>query len=85
MTYRTLCEVLDEMRKCHKTHNYSYLLGLIEEAQSMANKMEAALEYGRDIKYLHKEEKELRKRIEELREKAKKLEKEAKEDTRLED
>lgn len=40
---RTICDVLSEMRKCHETHNYAYLPGLIEEAQSMANRMEAAL------------------------------------------
>jgi len=40
---RTLCDVLKEMRNCVKTNNFSYLAGLIEEAQSMGNKMEAAL------------------------------------------
>ena len=43
MPNRTLCNVLDEMRKANKTRNYSGLLGLIEEAQSMGNRMESAL------------------------------------------
>lgn len=43
MPNRTICNVLEEMRQCHETRNFSYLLGLIEEAQSMANRMEAAL------------------------------------------
>lgn len=40
---RTLCEVLEEMRELHTTRNYSSMLGLIEEAQSMGNRMEAAI------------------------------------------
>ena len=41
---RTLCNVLDDIRKCDETKNYSYLLGLVEEAQVMANRMEAKIE-----------------------------------------
>ncbi len=48
MPNRTLCNVLDEMRKANKTRNYSSLLGLIEEAQSMGNRMESALYDKRD-------------------------------------
>ena len=44
MPYRTMCCVLDEMRKCFKTRNFSYLDALIEEIQVMGNKMEAGLE-----------------------------------------
>lgn len=40
---RTICAVLGEMRKCYKTRNFAYLPGLIEECQSMGNRMEAAL------------------------------------------
>jgi len=40
---RTLCDVLEEMRECYKTHNYSYLMGLVEEAQGMGRRMEAGL------------------------------------------
>jgi hypothetical protein len=38
-----MCDVLREMRDCAKTSNFSYLGGLIEEAQSMANRMESRL------------------------------------------
>ena len=43
--YRTLCDVLDEMRSTYKTRNFASLLGLIEEAQMMGNRMEAKLDY----------------------------------------
>jgi hypothetical protein len=35
-----MCSILEEMRECDKTKNYSYLNSLIEEAQSSANRME---------------------------------------------
>ena len=31
---RTLCSVLEEMRKCYETRNFAVLPGLIEEAQT---------------------------------------------------
>ena len=44
---RTMCDVLEEMRTASKTKNFSYIDGLIEELQSMGNRMEAGLErYG---------------------------------------
>ena len=43
MPHRYICDVLKEMRTCHETRNFSYLMGLIEEAQTMAERMEAAL------------------------------------------
>lgn len=46
---RTVCQVLEEIRKCHETRNYSYLPGLLEEIQSMANRMEAKLHDQKDI------------------------------------
>lgn len=51
---RTMCDVLEEMRKCNKTRNYAQLLGLVEEAQSMANRMEARLMDIKDIDRLEK-------------------------------
>ncbi len=66
MPNRTLCEVLEEIRKCNKTRNYSYLLGLVEEVQSMANRMEAALWDQKEYTRLMKEKKELKREIEEL-------------------
>jgi len=71
---RTVCEVLSEMRKAHETHNYSYMLGLIEEVQSMANRMEARLQDQNDeeslresIKRLKKEKDKLRTEVEDLK------------------
>ena len=41
--HRVLCDVLGEMRTCVKTLNFAPMLSLIEEVQSMGNRMEAAL------------------------------------------
>jgi septal ring factor EnvC (AmiA/AmiB activator) len=69
MPNRLLCTVFDEMRQCVKTSNFSYLLGLIEESQSLANRMESHLYEMKDYERLHKE-------IRDLKTKRKKLEKE---------
>lgn len=67
MPNRTMCDVLEEMRQCHKTRNYAPLLGLIEEAQLMANRMEAGLgeknDYERWRKRVKAEKKELKRLI----------------------
>ena len=72
---RYLCSVLDEMRDCTKTLNFSYLLGLIEEAQSLASRMESRLydmkDHDRlldDIRDLKKEKKNLKKIVKEASE-----------------
>ena len=64
--HRTLCDILEEMRKCYDTRNFSHILGLIEEAQSMANRMEASLDDKRDIKEWTKLRDKLKKEIREL-------------------
>ena len=71
MPNRLLCAVLDEMRECVKTSNFSYLSGLIEEAQSLGSRMEAHLydikEFNRlldDIKALEKKKKKLKEEVE---------------------
>ena len=65
MPNRFVCDVLKEMRKCSETANYSYLAGLIEEAQTMFNRMEARLEDYADMmgtdKDVHVKQLELRK------------------------
>ena len=53
MSNRYICSVLDEMRDCVKTSNFSYLSGLIEEAQSLANRMESRLYEIKDFERLH--------------------------------
>jgi len=65
---RTMCDVLAEMRQCTKTLNFSYLLGLIEEAQYMANRMEASLSDQKDYTQLVKQLSKLRKEKETLEE-----------------
>ena len=70
---RTICDVLREMRKCCETGNYSYLPGLIEEAQSMGNKMEAKLEDVKDLKRVRENLKELHIEYNELYTKKEKL------------
>ena len=61
MPNRTICEVLQEMRSCYNTRNFAGLLGLVEEAQSMANKMEAGLQDKHNIEELREEKKDLKK------------------------
>ena len=73
---RTMCDVLSEMRKCVETNNFSYLLGLIEEAQSMGNKMEARLYDFKDLKSLKEDIKEYEEERDELRDEISKLKKE---------
>ena len=60
---RTLCDVLEEMRKCHETRNYASLLALVEEAQSMANRMESGLADKKDLIKMNEEWSELRKKL----------------------
>lgn len=48
-TYRTICDMLEEIRNCFKTHNYSPIPGIVEEIQSAANRMESALESAKQI------------------------------------
>jgi len=79
---RTLCEVLEDMRNCTKTLNFGHLLGLIEEAQMLGNRMEAGLSDQKDYKAMNealhklkKEYKPMRDKIDKLREEIKQLEK----------
>lgn len=71
MMNRTVCSVLEEMRKCHETRNYTYLIGLIEEAQSMVNRMEAALWDQKDLKRLRDDYKTLKAEVQALEEQKK--------------
>jgi hypothetical protein len=63
---RTLCEVLSEMRTCHKTHNYAPLESLIEEVQIMGNRMEAGLDTKRGLREMDEEWSKLRKELTKL-------------------
>jgi len=73
MPNRTMCSVLEEMRALNKTRNYGPLAGLIEEVQSMGNRMEAGLYDGNDLKYDRKRHEELKEEIKELKAEKKKL------------
>ena len=64
---RTLCDILEEMRKLDATKNYSALLGLIEEAQSAGNKMESKLSDIKDLATVREDAKEVEKQIKELK------------------
>ncbi len=71
---RTICSVLDEMRKANETRNYSILLSLIEEVQTLANRMEAALyDYG-DVEHMEEAKRELKKELKKLEAEKKTLE-----------
>tara|TARA_R110000823_G_C15804111_1_gene487497 strand:- start:551 stop:760 length:210 start_codon:yes stop_codon:yes gene_type:complete len=69
MPNRYLCSVLDEMRECTKTLNFSYLSGLIEEAQTLGSRMEAKLYDIKDFERLRDNIKELKKEKKKLEEK----------------
>ena len=62
MPNRLLCDVLQEMRECVKTLNFSYLLGLVEEAQTIGNRMESKLYDVKDLERLHEEIRDLKKK-----------------------
>jgi len=64
---RTLCDVLYEMRECYKTRNFCNLNGLIEEAQSMGNKMEAGLGDKRDLLKLQNEKSKFKQQVNNLK------------------
>lgn len=70
---RYICTVLEEMRTCAKTMNFSYLPGLIEEAQTLANRMESKLEDVSDHKSLLDERDALHKEVQVLRDEKRKL------------
>ncbi len=72
---RTLCDVLEELRKCYETRNFSYSLGLIEEVQSLANRMESALSDKKNIEDWTKRRKELKEEIKKLTEQVNNLKK----------
>lgn len=86
MSSRYLCDILHEMRDCWKTRNFGALKGLIEEAQSRANRMEGALGDKREVIRMEKhrprlkdEIKELNWQVDDLKEEIRKLKMEKKE------
>lgn len=67
---RTLCSVLDEMRTCYRTRNFAPIKGLIEEAQTYGNRMEAKLSDVREYENLKKEYRKLKEEVAKLEEKS---------------
>lgn len=73
MTNRYFCTVIDEMRSCYKTRNFSHILGLLEELQSIGNRMEAKCGDITDRNIYLDEKKELKREIKDLKRKRAKL------------
>ena len=73
---RYVCEVLEEMRTCTKTLNFAVIPSLIEEVQTMANRMEMALGDMKDLETLkddiHEKKEELKMLQKEITKKKKK-------------
>jgi hypothetical protein len=74
MANRYVCTVIEELKTCNRTRNYSYMLGLLEEMQSMVNRMEAALEDKADLDMYRKQAKEKKTKVTALQEEIKLLE-----------
>ena len=79
MPHRWICGVFEEMRGLDKTKNYSAMLGLIEEAQSLANRMESKLYDTKDWHEFQKQIKKLKKKGDKLQEQVDELKKELEE------
>ena len=71
---RYICDVLEEMRKLVNANNIKPLMGLIEEAQSLANRMEAGLGDKKDLLSLSNETAKARQAYKKLQEEYKALE-----------
>mgnify|MGYP003112280205 CR=1 FL=1 len=64
---RYICTVLEEMRKCIETLNFSILPSLIEEAQILANRMEAKLMDVKDLDIVRDQIKQQKNVLKELK------------------
>ena len=72
---RYVCDVLEEMRTSVKTLNFAMIPSLIEEVQTMVNRMEMALEDMKDLKGLKEEIHNKKEEYETLKDEIKKTEK----------
>ena len=70
---RYICDVLEEMRTSVKTLNFAMIPSLIEEVQTMANRMEMALEDMKDLKSMKDEIHEKKKELKILKKKIAKI------------
>ncbi len=55
MPNRYVCDVLDELRELPKNLNFAPLVGMVEEVQTLVNRMEASLFDKSDIRDISKE------------------------------
>ena len=75
---RYVCDVLEEMRTSVKTLNFAMIPSLIEEVQTMANRMEMALSDMKDLKALKEEIVDKKEELETLKDKIRNIEKKKK-------
>ena len=75
MPNRYVCDVLDEIRKLNKARNYGSLLGMVEEVQTLVNRMEAALGDKAEYQRWHDKAKEEKAEYKKLLAKSNKLRK----------
>jgi uncharacterized protein Yka (UPF0111/DUF47 family) len=73
-----VCDVLEEMRTSVKTLNFAMIPSLIEELQTMVNRMEMALEDMKDLKGLKDEIVDKKEELETLKDEIRKIEKKKK-------
>jgi uncharacterized protein with NRDE domain len=71
---RYLCDILDDMRKAYETRNFSYLLGMIEELQYRANRMESRINDISSVEGLENKRIALTAEIKKLKKERKRLE-----------
>ena len=75
---RYVCEVLEEMRTCTKTLNFAIIPSLIEEVQTMVNRMEMTLSDMKDLESLKDTIREKKEELEKIEKILKKIAKKKK-------
>ncbi len=75
---RYVCDVLEEMRTSVKTLNFAMIPSLIEEVQTMANRMEMALSDMKDLKALKEEIVDKKEELETLKDEIRKIDRKKK-------
>jgi hypothetical protein len=64
---RTMCDIIEDMRTMYKTRNFSYLMGLLEELQYRANRIENAFDIKDQVERYEKLRIKYKKEIAELK------------------
>ena len=64
---RSMCDIIEDMRTMYKTRNFSYMMGLLEELQYRANRMENAFDIKNDVEHYEKLRIDYKKEIAELK------------------